>query len=57
VVRLTVYLRDPSTEAVETVRTAILDVLGKDAPPALTVVGVSALPEAAMRVMIEGRRS
>ncbi len=54
VVRLTVYLRDPSTEAVETVRTAILDVLGKDAPPALTVVGVSALPEAAMRVMIEG---
>ncbi|MBK6496622.1 MAG: RidA family protein [Gemmatimonadetes bacterium] len=28
--------------------------LGKDAPPALTVVGVSALPEAAMRVMIEG---
>ncbi len=54
VVRLTVYLRDPSAEAVETVRTAILDVLGRDAPPALTVVGVSALPEPAMRVMIEG---
>lgn len=54
VVRLTVYLRDPSTEAVETVRRAILDVLGAESPPALTVVGMSALPEASMRVMIEG---
>ncbi|MEI2718750.1 MAG: RidA family protein [Gemmatimonadales bacterium] len=54
VVRLTVYLRDPSTEAVETVRSAVLDILGKEAPPALTVVGMSALPEASMRVMVDG---
>jgi enamine deaminase RidA (YjgF/YER057c/UK114 family) len=54
VVRLTVYLRDPSPDAIATVRSAVLDVLGRDAPPALTVLGVSALPEAAMRVMVEG---
>jgi enamine deaminase RidA (YjgF/YER057c/UK114 family) len=54
VVRLTVYLRDPSPDAIETIRRAVVDVLSAEAPPALTVVGVSALPEAAMRVMIEG---
>jgi enamine deaminase RidA (YjgF/YER057c/UK114 family) len=54
VVRLTVYLRDPSPEAVETIRRAVLEVLGSDAPPALTVVGMTAMPEPAMRVMIEG---
>jgi len=54
VVRLTVYLRDPSAEAVETIRRAVLEVLGSDAPPALTVVGMTAMPEPAMRVMIEG---
>ncbi len=54
VVRLTVYLRDPSPDAVETIRRAVIEVLGGDAPPALTVVGTTALPEPAMRVMIEG---
>jgi enamine deaminase RidA (YjgF/YER057c/UK114 family) len=54
IVRLTIYLRDPSPEAVETIRRTVLDVLAGDAPPALTVVGTSALPEPAMQVMIEG---
>lgn len=54
VVRLTVYLREPSPAAIEIVRVAVLDVLGKESPPAITVVGVSALPEASMRVMVEG---
>lgn len=54
VVRLTVYLRDPSAESVATVRAIILEELGKESPPALTIVGMSGLPEPAMRVLMEG---
>lgn len=54
VVRLTVYLREPSPAAIEIVRVAVLESLGKESPPALTIVGVAALPEASMRVMVEG---
>lgn len=54
VVRLTVYLRDPSAESVEVVRRTILAELGTESPLALTIVGMSGLPEATMRVMMEG---
>lgn len=54
VVQLTVYLRDPSPASVLVVRTALLEALGKDTPPALTVVGTTGLPEAAMQIMVNG---
>lgn len=54
VVRLTVYLREPTPAAVEVVRAMILEQVGAETPPALTIVGISALPEASMLVMIEG---
>ncbi len=54
ITQMTVYLRDPSPEAVLAVRGAILESTGRETPPALVVVGVTALPEPAMRVMISG---
>jgi enamine deaminase RidA (YjgF/YER057c/UK114 family) len=54
VVQLTAYLRDPSPSSVLTVRAAIIDAIGKEGPPALTIVGTTALPEASMQVMISG---
>lgn len=54
VVQLTAYLRDPSPSAVLTVRAAIIEAIGKDSPPALTIVGTTALPEASMQVMMSG---
>jgi enamine deaminase RidA (YjgF/YER057c/UK114 family) len=43
VVRATVYIRDLTPEKVAVVRGALLDGLDRAAPPALTVIGVSAL--------------
>jgi 2-iminobutanoate/2-iminopropanoate deaminase len=54
VVRLTVYVRDPSAESVAVVRRTILAELGTESPPALTIVGMSGLPEPAMQVLLEG---
>lgn len=54
VVRITVYLRDASAANVALVRTAVLDALDRATPPALTVVGVTGLPEAGMLVMVDG---
>jgi enamine deaminase RidA (YjgF/YER057c/UK114 family) len=54
VVRATVYLRDLSPDKVATVRREILAGLDPASPPALTIVGVSAFPDNAMLVMIDG---
>lgn len=53
VVKVTLYLKDATPEAITAVRAALLDGLDRLTPPALTVVGVAALPEPAMRVMID----
>ncbi len=53
VVRLTVYLTDISPAAIDTVRPAVLATLDPATPPALTIVGVTALPEPGMRIMID----
>jgi enamine deaminase RidA (YjgF/YER057c/UK114 family) len=47
-------VRDLTPEAVETVRAAVLAATDRTAPPTLTVVGVAALPEPGMLVMLEG---
>jgi enamine deaminase RidA (YjgF/YER057c/UK114 family) len=54
VVRITAYVRDLTPDAVEVIRTAVLDATDRTNPPALTVVGVATLPEAGMQVMLEG---
>lgn len=54
VVKVTIYLRDATPDAIATVRAALLGALDHTTPPALTVVGVAALPEPSMRVMIDG---
>ncbi len=54
VVHVTIYLRDASPEAVNAARAAVLATLDPDSPPAVTVVGVHQLPEAAMEVMLDG---
>lgn len=54
VLRLTVYLRDPSAESVAVVRRMILEELGTESLPAVTIVGMSGLPEPAMQVLVEG---
>ncbi len=54
VVRITAYVRDLTPEAVETIRAAVLAATDPNAPPTLTVVGVAALPESGMLVMLEG---
>ena len=53
VVRLTIYLRDLTPEGMASVRSLVLDALDRDMPPALTVIGVSALPEPEMKVMVD----
>jgi 2-iminobutanoate/2-iminopropanoate deaminase len=53
VVRATVYIRDLTPEKVATVRKEVLDALDRAAPPALTIVGVSAFAEPGIEVMIE----
>jgi len=54
VVRVTAYVRDLTPEAAETVRAAVLAATDRNAPPTLTIVGVAALPEPGMLVMLEG---
>ncbi|HEX3926541.1 MAG TPA: RidA family protein [Gemmatimonadales bacterium] len=53
VVRLTIYIKDLSAADVATVRGIVLDGLDRAVPPALTVVGVAALAEPGMRVMLD----
>ncbi len=53
VVRLTIYLTDLTPAAVATVRPIVLGALDPASPPALTIVGVTALPEPGMRVMVD----
>ncbi|MES2304937.1 MAG: RidA family protein [Gemmatimonadota bacterium] len=53
VVKVTLYLKDATPETISTARAALLDGLDKLTPPALTVVGVAALPEPSMRVMLD----
>lgn len=53
VVKVTLYLRGLAPAEVAAIRNVVLDGLDKAAPPAVTVVGVSALPEPAMQVMLD----
>ena len=53
VVRATVYVRDLTPEKVATIRQAVLDGLDRASPPALTIVGVSALAEPGIDVTID----
>lgn len=53
VVRATIYLRDLTPDKVAIVRDALLDGLDRSAPPALTVVGVSAFTEPGIDVMVD----
>lgn len=53
VVRATVYIRDLTPEKVAMVRQEVLDALDRASPPALTIVGVSALAEPGIEVTIE----
>ncbi|MEP6590248.1 MAG: RidA family protein [Gemmatimonadota bacterium] len=53
VVKVTLYLKDPSPAAIATARAALLNGLDRLTPPALTVVGVASLPEPGMRVMLD----
>jgi 2-iminobutanoate/2-iminopropanoate deaminase len=54
VVKINIYVRDVSPAAVASVRSAVVEGLDPGSPPAITIVGVSALPEPAMRVMLDG---
>ncbi len=54
VVRVTIYLRDASPANVEAARAAVLAALDPNSPPAVTVIGVTQLPEATMQVMLDG---
>lgn len=53
VVKVTVYLKDATPGAVDTVRATMLENLDQLTLPAVTIVGVTSLPEPAMRVMID----
>lgn len=53
VVKVTLYLKDATPETISTARATLLEGLDKLTPPALTVVGVAALPEPSMRVMLD----
>jgi len=53
VTRVTIYLRDLSPTTVSAVRAEVVAALGEGTPPAMTFVGVTALPEPQMLVMIE----
>lgn len=54
VVHVTIYLRDLTPADVSAARRAVLAALDPDTPPAITVVGVSQLPEPSMQVMLDG---
>ena len=54
IVKINIYVRDVSPEAVKSVRAEVLAGLDKGSPPAITIIGVAALPEPAMRVMLDG---
>ncbi len=54
VVKINIYIKDLSPEAVVSVRTAVLEGLDRGSPPAITIIGVASLPEPAMRVMLDG---
>jgi enamine deaminase RidA (YjgF/YER057c/UK114 family) len=53
VIQATIYIRDLTPDKVVTVRNAVLDGLDRATPPALTMVGVSALTEPGIEVMID----
>lgn len=53
VVRLTIYLAGLTPDKVATVRPIVLGELDPATPPALTIVGVDALPEPGMEVMVD----
>lgn len=53
VVKVTLYLKDATPETISAARASLLEGLDKLTPPALTVVGVAALPEPSMRVMLD----
>ncbi len=53
VVRATVYVRDITPDKVLMIRKEVLDGLDRAAPPALTIVGVSAFAEPGIEVEIE----
>ena len=53
VVRATIYVRDLTPEKIAVVRDALLDGLDRSTPPAVTVVGVTALADPAIDVMID----
>ena len=54
IIQMTAYVRDLTPEAAESVRATILEMGDATAPLALTIVGVDALAETAMRVMLVG---
>ncbi|MDX2262000.1 MAG: RidA family protein [Gemmatimonadales bacterium] len=54
IIQMTAYVRDLTPEAAESVRATILEMGDATAPLALTIVGVDALAEPAMRVMLVG---
>ena len=54
IVKVNIYVKDVSPEAVASIRAEVLKGLDKGSPPALTVIGVAALPEPEMRVMLDG---
>lgn len=53
VVKVTLYLKDATPETISSARATLLEGFDKLTPPALTVVGVAALPEPSMRVMLD----
>ena len=53
-VQLTVYVTAYDTSAVGAIRTAAEPYFEPSVPPALTIVGISALPEPRMRVVVSG---
>ena len=53
VMKVTVYLKDATPGAIDTVRATMLENLDRLTLPAVTIVGVASLPEPAMRVMID----
>lgn len=54
IVKLTAYVKGLDPASIAAVRAAVLDGLDRGSPPALTVVGVTELPEPTMRVMLDG---
>ncbi len=54
IVKVNIYVKDVSPAAVKSIRAEVLAGLDKSSPPALTIIGVAALPESEMRVMLDG---